>query len=402
MRNNHRQIGHLILITILSVLLLPRITIAAQWSFEPSIGLAASRDDNPTLATGIQESATAVSIYPRMRWGRTTETSAVNIDAQVSATEYSGDQVPDTDSQILTLKSYVQSTERTNWGLDGEYRRNILFESAQTTSGTGNLRDTDVGLVSQKVRRESLTAQPSWTYALTERSSLGIRYVINDVSFDNIAGTSLEDYKDHQLSATYSYRITRRDDVIFSLARSSYRPDISDTKSDSNIVSVGISHAYTETTQGRFMVGTGKTSEKTPAVTEDSSNYVLEAGLTQRSELATVDAVISRDVQPSGVGRSVLSNQFRINLSRKISPMVNFNMWAYVFRNKVLEGSDPDIDRRYYEVVPGLNWQWKPEWSFLLQYHYRKQKYDAIPETATSKALSAGVNYSWPKQVTSR
>jgi hypothetical protein len=402
MRNNHRQIGHLILITILSVLLLPRISIAAQWSFEPSIGLATSRDDNPTLATGTQESATAVSIYPRMRWGRTTETSAVNIDAQVSATEYSGDQVPDTDSQTLTLYSYVQSTERAKWSLDSEYRRNILFESTQTTSGTGNLRDTDVGLATQKVRRESLNAQPSWSYALTERSSLGIRYVINNVSFENIAGTGLEDYKDHLLQATYSYRITQRDDLSFSIGHSAYRPDVSNTKSDTNSFLMGISHAYTETTQGRFMVGYGKTSEKAPTVIEDTSNYVLEAGLTQRSELATVDAVISRDVQPTGAGRSVLSNQFRLNLSRKISPMVSLNIWANVFKNKVLEGTDPDIDRRYYEVVPGLNWQWKPEWSFLLQYHYRKQKYDAITETATSKALSAGVNYSWPKQVTSR
>jgi hypothetical protein len=402
MRTNYRQIGHYILIGILSVFLLPRISLAAQWSFEPTIGLASSRDDNPTLTTSAHESATAVSIYPRMKWGRTTETSAVNIDAQVSATEYSGDQVPDTDSQALTLNSYVQSTERTKWGLDSEYRRDILFESTQTTSGIGNLRNTDVGLATQKVRRESLFAQPSWAYALTERSSLGIRYVINNVSFENIAGTGLEDYKDQHLQATYSYRITQRDDLSFSIGHSTYRPDVSDTKSDSNSFLVGISHAYSETTQGRFMVGVGKTSEKTPTVTEDTSNYVLEAGLTQRSELATVDAVIIRDVQPSGVGRSVLSNQFRMNLSRKISPMVNLNIWANVFENKVLEGSDPNIDRRYYELVPGLSWQWKPEWSFGFVYQYRKQKVDADPEAAESKAIIANVNYAWPRQVTSR
>jgi outer membrane autotransporter protein len=150
------------------------------------------------------------------------------------------------------------------------------------------------------------------------------------------------------------------------------------------------------------MVGVGETSEKTSAGTDDSSNYVLEAGLEQRSELTTVDGVISRDVQPSGAGRSVLSNQFRINLSRKISPLVNLNIRANVFRNKVLEGSDPDVDRRYYELIPGLSWQWKPEWAFALDYQYRKQKFDADPETAKSNALFAGVKYSWPRQVTSR
>ncbi|MCR4300050.1 MAG: hypothetical protein NUV51_00370 [Sulfuricaulis sp.] len=392
----------LLLIGILSVLLLPRISLAAEWSFEPSIGLASSRDDNPTLTTGAHESVSAVSIYPRMKLGKTTETSAVNLDLLLSATEYSGDQVPDTDSQILTLNSHVQSTERSKWGLDSEYRRNILFESTQTTSGTGNLRDTDVGLVSQKVRRESLFAQPSWAYALTERSSLNFRYVINDVSFEKIAGTGLEDYKDHLLGVTYSYRITPRDDLNISIAHSAYRPDVSNTKSDTNQFLAGISHAYTETTQGRFMLGVGKTSEKSPTVTNDTSNYVLEAGLQQRSELSTVDGVISRDVHPSGAGRTAISNQFRINMARKISPMVNFNIRASIFRNKVLEGSDPDIDRRYYEVIPGLSWQWKPEWVFGLEYQFREQKFDANPTTAKSKAVFAGVNYSWGKQVTSR
>ena len=392
----------LLLLGILSALSLPRISLAAEWSFQPSIGLATGRDDNATLTTGAHESVTAVSIYPRMKWAKTTETSAVNLDLLLSATEYSGNQVPDTDAQTLTLNSYVQTTERTKWGLDSEFRREILFESTESTAGTGNLRDTDVGLVTQKVRRESLLARPSWNHALTERSSLGLNYEINDVSFTNIAGTGLEDYKDHRVAATYAYRITQRDDLNFTLAHSAYRPDVSNTKSDSNQLLVGISRAFTETARGRFMVGVGETSEKTSAGTDDSSNYVLEAGLEQRSELTTVDGVISRDVQPSGAGRSVLSNQFRINLSRKISPMVNLNIRANVFRNKVLEGSDPDVDRRYYELIPGLSWQWKPEWAFGLEYQYRKQKFDADPETAKSNALFAGVKYSWPKQVTSR
>jgi hypothetical protein len=89
-------------------------------------------------------------------------------------------------------------------------------------------------------------------------------------------------------------------------------------------------------------------------------------------------------------------------MSRKISPMVNFNIRANVFRNKVLEGSDPNVDRRYYELIPGLSWQWRPEWAFGLEYQYRKQKFDAAPETAKSNAFFAYVNYSWPKQVTSR
>jgi opacity protein-like surface antigen len=402
MRNNYRQIGQLILIGILSVLLLPRISLAAEWSFESSISLLLGHETNPTLSTGTQESVAAASIYPRIKWGRATETSNVSLGLLLGSTEYSGNQVPDSDVQILTLNSSVQTSERTKWAIDGEIRRNILFESIESESGTGDLRDTDVGLVNQKVRRESFSARPSWSYALSELSSLNIAYGVNDVKFSNVPGTNLEDYKDHYLRATYSYRITQRNDINIAVVHSAYRPEISNIKSDSNQLLIGISHAYAETTRGRFLVGSGKTSEKTPTVTNDTSNYMLEAGLEQRSELATVDAIISRDVQPSGAGRSALSNQFRLNMSRKISPMVNFNIRANIFRNKVLEGSDPNIDRKYYEIMPGLSWQWTPKWALGLEYQYRKQEFDASPDTAKSNAAYASIYYSWDKQVASR
>lgn len=392
----------LLLIGILSALFLPRISVAAEWSFESSVGLAAIRDDNPTLTTGVHESDTGVSIYPRLNWAKTTETSAVNLEFLLSATEYSGDQAPDTNTQRLTLNSYLQTTERTKWGLDGDLRRDFLFEDVQTTSGTGDLQDTDVGLVTQKVRRDRLTAKPSWSYALSERSTLGVRYGITDVSFSDAVGVNLVDYKNHQLAATYSYRITQRDDLNFTLVHSAYRSDVSTTKSDSNQLLAGITHAYTETTRGRFIIGVGETSEKTTTVTDDTSNYVLEAGLQQRSELTRVDGVISRDVQPSGIGRTVLSNQFRMRMTRKISPILNVVLRANMFRNKVLEGTDPDVDRRYYQLRTGLNWQWRPEWAVGMDYQYRRQKYDTNPEIAESNALIVGVTYTWPRQVTSR
>ena len=392
----------LILIGSLPVFFLPRSSLAAELSFEPSIGLASSRDDNATLTTGAHESVTAVSIYPRMKWAKTTETSAVNLDLLLSATEYSGNQVPDTNTQILTIKSYLQTTERTKWGFDGDLRRDFLFEDVQTTSGTGDLQDTDVGLVTQKVRRDRLTAKPSWSYALSERSSLGVRYGITDVSYSNTIGTNLVDYKNHYLATTYSYRITMRDDLNFTLAHSAYRPDVSNTKSESNRLLVGVSHAYTETTRGRFLIGVGETSEKFTTRTDDTSSYILEAGLLQRSELTRVDGVISRDVQPSGFDRSVISNQFRVRLTRKISPILSVVLRANMFRNKVLEGTDPNVDRRYYRLRTGLNWQWRPEWAIGMDYQYRRQKFDTDPESAKSNALIVDVTYTWPRQVTSR
>jgi hypothetical protein len=222
------------------------------------------------------------------------------------------------------------------------------------------------------------------------------------VSFSNSAGTGLEGYKNHRLIANYSYQLTQQNNLNLSLVHSAHRPDVSISKSDSNQILAGISHVYTETSQGRFLVGVGETSEKTSAGTNDTSTYVFEAGLKLRSELSTVDGVISRDVHSSGTGRTVVINQFRTNMTRKISPMVSMKIRAKMFRNKVLEGSNPNDDRRYYELSPGLSWLWNPKLAFGLEYQYRRKKFDTSPESAESNALYLEVTYTWPRQVTSR
>ena len=390
------------LLYILSVLSFPGLAAAAEWSYQPSIYLALGHDDNPTLTTGPHNNVWQSTVVPRINLGKATEISAVNLDLLVNATQYSGSQVPDTNAAILSWSSFLRTTERTTWGLDGELRQDTLFQTIQTTPGTGNLQDTDVGLVSQKVRRDWYEARPTWRYLLSERSSLGLSYRITDVGFSNASGTGLEDYKNHQLSATYTRTLTVKNDLNVTVNRYAYRPAETGTKSDTTQLLAGLSHAYSETARGRFSAGVGKTSETSSNSTDHSSSFVLEVGMTQRSELTTLDGVISRDVQPSGVGQSVISDQFRMYVARKISPLLDLVVTAKVFRNHVLKGSDPSVDRRFYQLIPALNWRWSPAWTFGTQYSYTRQKFDADPNAAESNALYLTASYAWLPHVASR
>jgi hypothetical protein len=391
-----------VLLCLLSIIFFPRFLAAAEWSIAPTVTLGVGVDDNPALTTGPSDTNSFVFISPRINWIRKTEISAVNLGMSLNATRYSGNEVEDTDSQTLSLSSFFQTTERTRWGLDGRLRRDTLFRTIRTTPDTGDLEDTDVELVEQKVRRTWLSARPTWKYALSERSSLGLNYRITDVSFSNSDGTGLVDYTNHNLSTVYSRRITDQDDLNLVVNRLAFRPDETGTRSDTTQLLVGVSHAYSETSRGRFLVGSGKTRQTTTAVTEDTTSFVMEAGMVQLSELTTFDGVISRDVQASGIGRSVMSNQLRMYLARKISPMLSFVFRANLLRNKALEGSDPGRDRRYYELIPALSWQWRPEWAFGTEYRYRSKKFDVDPETAESNMLFMSATYTWPRLVASR
>jgi hypothetical protein len=391
-----------VLLCLLSIIFFPRFLAAAEWSVAPTVTLGAGADDNPELTRGPSDTTPFIFISPRINWIRKTEISAVNLGMSLNATRYSGNEVEDTDSQTLSLSSFFRTTERTRWGLDGRLRRDTLFRTIRTTPDTGDLEDTDVALVEQKVRRTWLSARPTWKYALSERSSLGLNYRITDVSFSNTDGTGLVDYTNHNLSTVYSRRITLQDDLNLVVNRFAFRPAETGTRSDTTQLLVGVSHAYSETSRGRFLVGSSKTKQTTTAITEDTTSAVMEAGMVLRSELTTFDGVISRDVQASGIGRSVMSNQLRMYLARKISPMLSFVFRANLLRNKALEGSDPGRDRRYYELIPALSWQWRPEWAFGAEYRYRSKKLDVNPETAESNMLFMSATYAWPRLVASR
>jgi hypothetical protein len=380
----------------------PPFVAAAEWSWQPSIFLATGVDDNADLTRGPHDTVSAVVLKPRMLLSKKTEISYVNLAMSLDATEYSGKEVEDKDTQILSLSSSLQTTERSTWGFDGLYRRDTLIETIDTATDAGDLDDIDFGLVEKKVRRNRTRARPSWSYALSERSSLALQYGFTDVSFSDAEGTGLEGYRNHQLRATYSRRISDKNDLNVAVNGFAHRPDETNTESDSTQLLAGITRAYSETLRGHFLIGTAKTEETSPTATQDNTDLVLEAGMRQRSELTTFDGVISRDVQSSGIGRVVLSNQLRMYLTRKISPMVSVVLRAKVIRNKALEGSDPSDDRRYYEVAPALRWHWRPNWVLGADYRYREKKFDDDPDAATSNAAFINVTYSPPGKVASR
>ncbi len=375
---------------------------AAEWTVQPSVSVAVGRDNNPTLSPGVDKSVSSTQIAPRIQIEGATETSGLKLDLAANATKYSGADVEDTDEQRLTVSSFNQATERARLGLDAELRREILYQHVGLDSGTGDLHNTDVGLAQTKVRRNGLMASPSWSYALSELSSIGLAYRADNVKFTNAVGTDLVNYKQDDFSAEYRYKIGVQDDLNVRVSNSRFRPDGGENEADTSRLLVGWTRAFTETANGRVFFGPARTTEKSVAGEETSSGFAAEVGASQRSELTTLDAVVSRDVQPSGAGRSVESAQLRLYYGRKLSPQAELVARAQIFRNKVLEGADPAVDRRYIELVPEFRWQLAPDWYVSAAYVFRRQKFDAEPDTAESKAIFIGVAYAWRRFGASR
>jgi hypothetical protein len=376
----------------------PAVGNAAEWSFDPAISAALGYESNVALTTVSHNSISEGVLVPGLTIRRLTETSAVNIGLLGRATYYSGSEFPDTYKAQVTLSSFVQSTERTKFGLDAVSRWDTLFQSSVLGTGTGNIQDVDIGLVTTAVRREWREVRPSVTYALTERSSVRFLYRLTDVQFGSVGTTGLVDYQQNYLSGTYSYRLTPTDDLNLVAVGANYHPS-KGTDSDTVEILAGITHRFSETANAGLRAGAGKTTETMSDGSHvGTSLFVLEARGSERSELSRLEAAISRNVQPSGSGRSVSADQLRVDWSRKLSETMGSLLRSTVFRNKSLQGSDPLVDRRYVEASAGVNWIVAPEWSVGVAYQYRYQKYDAAVDSARSSGVFVAVNWAPPRR----
>jgi hypothetical protein len=369
---------------------------SAEWSVQPAASVYVGRDDNPLLSAGPHESTTVTTMTPTMHVFGRTERSDLDVGMVLNYNNYSSDQVPDTSQQYLLLKSSTRVSERTKLGLDGDFRHDNLRRTVFT--GTGLAGDTDVGLTQKDVDRKWLDLRPSWSRALTERSSLGLSYDYRDVSFANAAGTGLVNYKNQTLGLTYSSNINQRDSIFVTANASHYQASSVDNTTDTARLLVGVARAFTETSRGSFSVGASGTKQDIAGSVDHANGFVLQANAAQRSEITRLDGTISHDVSPSGSGFSIESDQLRMRLVRGLTPKVSFVLRALLLRNKTLRAFDPTVDRHYYELEPALEYQWTPRWFVGASYGYTYQKFDVLPDSATSNAVFINVTYDWERQ----
>lgn len=367
---------------------------AAEWIFQPSIDLASTYNDNVVLAIGPHTSTSGYILAPRFNLKRNTETSKMDLDAYAAFTDYQRGDVADQTESVVSLRSQKQTSERGTLGIDGDLRRDTLFQRLNPGRGVGDLRDVDIGLsTSTSVRRAYLAANPYFDWKLTETSSMRLGYRLTNVGFADAAGAGLFDYNEHLVSAAYTRQLSEKNSGSLTANAIRYRPETTTSESDTVQLLAGLNRKFTESTQGSIALGGSSTQQTAAGVDERTSGVVFRAGLEQKSEISQLDTVLSRDVAPSGIGRTLSTDQFRIRWLRKTAPTVDFVLEAQAIRTRVLEGSDPTVDRRYLEIGPSFRWHWLEDWAISGGYRYRRQKYDAEPDSADSNAVFLGVSY---------
>lgn len=360
---------------------------AAEWLFLPGIAVGAGYETNATLTPDPHDAVNEAVLTPELTIRRKTETSTLSTGFWARAANYFSSQVPDTREGEVFLSALGQTTERAKLGLDARSRWDTLLQQTAVGTGTGSVQDVDIGLVTTKVRRNWVEATPSVSYALTERGSVAFQYRFTNVNFADVGTTGLVDYQQHYLSGTYSYQVSSTNSLDVVIEGSRYRPAAGFDSNNASVLA-GFSHAFSPTANAGIHAGTGRTFETMPDGSRvDTNTFALYGWATQQSELSTLSALIDQNVQPSGAGRSVSVSQMRAYWNRKLSETTAFRLRMKVFRVEALGQPDPLVDRSYREAGLGMLWYWAPELSFNVTYNYRKQKYDASPDSVLNNGV---------------
>jgi hypothetical protein len=388
---------------------------AAEWSVEPSVGLRTDYNDNINLSPLPHPSVWGVKLSPDVKFSGETETLKVTGGLNLSINRYFGEDGLDTVDHTLSLRSDYKA-ERDLVGLNIDSIRDSTLVSELATTG----------VVQARRQRSLLTANPTWSRALTEATSLRASYSYTDVHYDDTAGTSLINYGDQSASVGIQSKLDERNSVNVAAYYDRYETKPAQFRANTYGVQGGYDHAFSETLQGSFIVGLRRTqstiasdalvcdgpiinglclgtvTEVTSVQKETSSGYTLNASLAKRWETDTVSGQLSREINPSGVGSLIQTDRIQVIWTKEWSPTLSSNISAAAYRSRYIGGVVTDSNSRYYTVEPRLTWRLAEGWALDAGYSYARQNYETAPVTATANVVYVNLSYAWPKISVSR
>lgn len=385
---------------------------AAEWSLEPSIDLRGEYDSNIHLTPGPHNGVWGATLSPDARFRGATEALDVSGDLRFNLNRYWGESGLDTNDYIFGLRStYKGERDVVGFNADAVRDSTLVSELAET------------GVVLTRDQRTRLTANPSWTHALTERTSIGASYTFNDVHYANTAGTGLVNYRDQTATVTLQQLLSERE--IASIAGSWERYETAQSRATTYAVQVAYDRAFSESVHANVTVGArntrttlfsealvcegtilfgicfGNVTAIPFSVSETHTGYIFSASLDKRWETATLSGQVSHVLNPSGIGTLVETDRVALSWNQQWSPTVSYSVYGAAYQAKDI-GSFSTGKSRYYTIEPRASWRITEWWTLTGGYRYNHAGYPGTSSNASDNVAYLVLTYTWPKLSVSR
>ena len=156
---------------------------AAEWKIDPRVELRAGYNDNIRLDVDDELSSPEYILNPGTLFSYETPTSGVSGDLDLAVRRYTDESDLDDENGRLRVASF-RRMERSELGLK--------FDVVKDTTLDSQLEET--GVVFDRVDRWRVSANPTWRYSLSERTSMRLGYTYTNVTYDNNSNSNFSDY----------------------------------------------------------------------------------------------------------------------------------------------------------------------------------------------------------------
>ncbi len=369
------------------MILFPGALNAAQWYSESSTRAQSLYDDNIRLTSGKHDAVVGMVLAGKIKTGRRTETTDVQLNGGAALQKYSGEDDLDTNDFDLGIDA-THRTERDEFTVNAAIKLDSTLSSEVASSG----------LMESRRRRIQKNFALSWTHAISERTSLKLGYSYIDTKYKNRGNSGLVNYTYQVIDSMLSYSLNQKTVLYSTLAYSLYKgSDWAKTKTQDIGFMVGVNHNFSETFSAGGSVGMRYAdTESGPTQNESDTGYLLSANIKRTFEQMTIDGLFRRNVLPSGGGALLVTDKLSVKAAYRIDERRSLHLETTAYRNASTDENDKSRDRVFYSIQPKVRWRVARWWLIEGSYRYRRQRYDASGRTADSNAVFLSARYVWP------
>jgi len=326
------------------ILIISTNSYAMNWQGRYGANLEVGTDDNFFLRQNNETDTNFANLSLSAGADGSSETGYANFLVTIIGHEYSDKTINDDATSRFSLAMAHQG-ERLDSDLDLGYANQTTYDS--------ELLDTGLRIDG---RRESIYVTPGLNYRLNERHSLSGSLDFEDVSYNT---SLLRDFQDKALNLSWGYGLDEKSEISLNLRYSQYKQqNVSAT--DTSSIFLGYNLETSRSTNYDFTLG--YTSVEGPQDTRSSTTYRIEI-LNNPDELNTFTFRLSQLYRPSGIGTVRLENRLGLG-------------WVHFFTEHFQGLLSADYlgtkGRDYYEVKPGIGYQFTQHLNLAGSYRYRR------------------------------
>lgn len=352
---------------------------SAEWSAQPAVRVTVENDSNRRLDLEPVETQ-GLSVVASIALARSIANAQVALTPRFVLNRFAGSERELDSNDFGVDTRFARAGER--------WETSVRASGARDSTLTTEL--TDTGITNGRARRETLSADVLASYSLGERSQAQVQAASSRVEFDRAEGTGLVPYDYHSAALGYVWQINESSDVVVQAYAG--RLDVAATGRRDDTRGARVYLRRKASDRLRFELNVGLSETQSGAQAEQS--HVFGVRGTWTGELTTLDWSLTRDVEPSALGRLVDADSMTASFDRRLSPRLSvFANARYVRREDLLFGVFAE-ERKYTNYSVGGAWRLTESTRIELAAARSQQSFDLLDRTADGTRVAATLQWS--------